>query len=83
MNEIITIPWSGWELGEEIGRGGFGAVYRITRPATEEESALKVLRIPRDAGELQAMRVEGYDNDSIAEVSRSGPQYFFGFRVRL
>ena len=71
MNEIITIPWSGWELGEEIGRGGFGAVYRITRPATEEESALKVLRIPRDAGELQAMRVEGYDNDSIAEVFQS------------
>ena len=43
MSEV-RIPWEGWELREQLGSGGFGTVYRIVRPMTSEESAMKNIR---------------------------------------
>ena len=67
MSEV-RIPWEGWELREQLGSGGFGTVYRIVRPMTSEESAMKVLSIPKDASEINSLRVEGFDEKSISGV---------------
>ena len=67
MSEV-RIPWAGWELREQLGSGGFGTVYRIENPGTGEQSAMKVLSLPKDASEINALRVEGYDNPSIAGI---------------
>lgn len=60
-------------------RGGtylnLSAQYDLTKNVQVKLQALNV------TGTQDIMYKGGYD--SIAEVSRSGPQYFFGFRVRL
>ena len=68
MNNI-TIPWPGWTVVREIGRGGFGTVYEISRTdqfGYEEKAALKVIRIPNEAGVIDQFRMDGYDNASIS-----------------
>ena len=68
----IKIPWEGWELAKEkpIGRGGFGEVYEIKRNmyGLEERAAMKILSIPKDESDLDALRFEGLDDDSIART---------------
>lgn len=68
----IKIPWEGWELANEkpIGRGGFGEVYEIKRNmyGLEERAAMKILSIPKDESDLDALRFEGLDDDSIART---------------
>ena len=68
MNNI-TIPWPGWTVVRRIGRGGFGTVYEISRRdqfGYEEKAALKVIRIPDEAGVIDQFRMDGYDNASIS-----------------
>ena len=68
MNNI-TIPWPDWTIVREIGRGGFGTVYEISRRdqfGYEERSALKIISIPYEAGEISQLRMDGYDNAAIA-----------------
>lgn len=69
---MVKIPWEGWELAGEvpIGKGGFGEVYEIRRNmyGLEEHAAMKVLRIPKDERDLDALRFEGMDDDSIART---------------
>ena len=38
----------GWEICEEIGRGGYGTVYRVRNRRLGDYSALKWIRIQRD-----------------------------------
>ena len=68
----IKIPWEGWELAKEkpIGSGGFGKVYEIRRSmyGLEEKAAMKILSIPKDESDLDALRFEGLDDDSIART---------------
>lgn len=68
----IKIPWEGWELAKEkpIGKGGFGEVYEIKRNmyGLEERAAMKILSIPKDESDLDALRFEGLDDDSIART---------------
>ena len=73
MREInmnnVTIPWLDWTIVREIGRGGFGTVYEISRTdqfGYEEKAALKVIRIPNEAGVIDQFRMDGYDNASIS-----------------
>lgn len=68
MNNI-TIPWPDWTIVREIGRGGFGTVYEISRKdqyGGEEKAALKVIRIPNEAEVINQFRMDGYDDASIS-----------------
>lgn len=62
--------WPGWEIEKCIGKGGFGAVYEIKREVfgDEERCALKIITIPKDPGEIEYMRCEGMDDDSITNT---------------
>ena len=63
--------WPGWETVGLIGRGSFGAVYKIQRNVlgNVEEAALKVISIPQNAGDIDSLYDDGYDeiilNDDI------------------
>ena len=69
MDNII-IPWEGWEMAKDkpIGRGGFGEVYEIKRLnfEYEEHSAMKLLHVPKDENDIDYLRLEGRDDESIA-----------------
>ena len=45
----------GYELGEKIGVGGFGAVYRATQPLVEREVAIKII-LPQYADHPEFIR---------------------------
>lgn len=59
--------WNGWVIKEKLGKGSFGAVYRIEREEFGRvyESALKVIRIPTDDSEIHALINDGMDDNSI------------------
>lgn len=61
--------WQGWKISEYIGEGAFGKVYKIVKQefGHNYESALKVLTIPSNKGELASILNDGYDEES-AEV---------------
>ena len=64
-----SIYWPGWKTGEQIGKGGFGAVYRLRRNeefGVQEEAALKHLVIPQDENEIRVLRMSGMDDESIS-----------------
>ena len=59
--------WREWEIAELLGKGSFGEVYRIVRKGFDnftEESALKVIRIPQDPSDYQAVLEEGMSQES-------------------
>lgn len=62
--------WPGWDIGERIGKGGFGAVYEIRREVFGdiERCALKIITIPKDSGEIEYMRCEGMDDETITST---------------
>ncbi|MCL2227865.1 MAG: protein kinase [Oscillospiraceae bacterium] len=74
--------WPEWKIGDVIGEGSFGKVYKATR---EEHglttfSAIKVISIPQNDSELASLRSEGWSegatktyfegivNDFISEI---------------
>lgn len=67
------VNWPGWQVDRMIGSGSFGAVYEISRDifGARERSALKVIPIPADRGEVDKLRAQGYDDASIANHFRS------------
>ena len=64
--EVLKI-WPDWKPVKLIGEGSFGKVYEITRNnfGIEEHCALKVISIPSSVAELESMRNEGMDDQSI------------------
>ena len=64
--EVLNI-WPDWKAVRLIGEGSFGKVYEITRNnfSIEEHCALKVISIPSSDAELESMRNEGMDDESI------------------
>lgn len=62
-----NLRWPGWETGSRIGRGAFSTVYEIHREqyGFTERSALKVITIPHNEEEIDLLRVEGLDDESI------------------
>lgn len=54
MSEDFVIR-RGYELGEPLGKGGFGAVYRAYQPAVAREVAIKVI-LPEYASEEEFIR---------------------------
>ena len=65
--------WTGWETTEYIGEGSFGKVYKITREdfGHTYESALKVITIPANKGELASVLNDGFDEESATMYFRS------------
>lgn len=59
--------WPGWEVVAELGGGSFGRVYQIRRNTFGhvENAALKVITIPHDRSEIDAMTAEGCDRQAI------------------
>ena len=72
-NDLPNAFWPGWETGELIGRGSFGAVYEIHRQIFDirETAALKVISIPQNASEIEEMYEDGYDDESITSTFHS------------
>lgn len=60
--------WGAWYIEEEIGKGSFGHVFKIKREDFGETyySALKIISIPNEAGEVSSLRAEGMDAASIS-----------------
>lgn len=65
--------WPGWETVRLIGRGSFGAVYEIQRKIFNEteKAALKVITIPQNDGDVDEMRSDGFDDESITATFHS------------
>ena len=64
---VNSTIWPDWELVRQIGRGSFGKVYEIKRIIGDciEVAALKVITIPRNNDEIEDLRSNGYDDESI------------------
>lgn len=69
----VHIPWPDWVLEELIGRGQYGAVYRISRTklGITEYAAMKMISIPNDPQQIATDFSCGYDKDSISEKYKS------------
>ena len=62
--------WPGWETKRLIGRGSYGAVYEIERDTLgeKERAALKLLTIPQSSDEIDNLKAEGCDDQSITNT---------------
>ena len=69
MNNLMP-TWPGWETVRLIGRGSFGTVYEIQREVfgDVERAALKHISIPQSDSEIDSLRGEGLDGESITET---------------
>ncbi len=69
MTNETHSAWPGWETVRLIGSGSFGAVYEIQRDVlgTIEKAALKVISVPQNDSDLDELRAEGYDDESITQ----------------
>ena len=68
-NELIL--WPGWKTVGQLGGGSFGTVYRIERELPDGQTAkaaLKVISIPKGSSDIQMLRAEGYDDQSITNT---------------
>lgn len=68
MGNGINIPWSDWDVGPVIGRGGFGTVYRIEKElfGKKEIAALKIMSIPETQEAIDELYSKDYDDASIS-----------------
>lgn len=64
--------WPGWQTVRQIGRGSYGAVYEIERDVFghRERAALKVITIPQSDSEIEELRSDGLDEESITRRFR-------------
>lgn len=56
-----------WKIGELLGEGSFGEVYKLYREDFGEvyESALKIITVPRTKGEIKSALSDGMDEESV------------------
>ena len=73
MTNYQLPSWPGWETTRLIGCGSYGAVYEIERDilGSVEKAALKVISIPQNAGDIDEMYGDGYDEESITSTFKS------------
>lgn len=62
-----------YKIDSVIGNGAFGQVYRIVREEFGHtyEAALKVIELPKDPSEVEAMRREGMSKQNVTEYYQS------------
>lgn len=66
-------PWAEWKIVEKIGEGSFGKVYKAQRSERGKffYSAIKVINIPGSQSELNCVRSEAGDDQSVREYFRN------------
>ena len=66
-------PWAEWKIVEKIGEGSFGKVYKAQRSERGKSfySAIKVIHIPGSQSELNSVRSEAGDDQSVREYFRN------------
>lgn len=64
--EKISSFWPGWQIGELIGQGSYGKVYKAFKQEHSllSVAAIKVISIPQSNAEIEALRMEGLDASS-------------------
>lgn len=67
--QLPVSAWPEWKIVEKIGEGSFGKVYKARRTEHGKNfySAIKVITIPSNAGELSSVRSENPDEQSVKE----------------
>ena len=71
--QLPVSVWPEWKIVEKIGEGSFGKVYKARRTEQGKTfySAIKVITIPSNAGELSSVRSENPDEQSVKEYFQS------------
>ena len=71
--EVPVSVWPEWKLVEKIGEGSFGKVYKAKRTERGRSfySAIKIISIPGNKGELDSIRSEMNDEQSTREYFRN------------
>ena len=71
--QLPVSVWPEWKIVEKIGEGSFGKVYKARRTEQGKTfySAIKVITIPSNAGELSSVRSESPDEQSVKEYFHS------------
>ncbi len=61
----ISAFWPDWSIGEKIGEGSFGTVYRCVCNAKGKltERAVKIISIPQSEKEIESLRLDGMSED--------------------
>ena len=67
--QLPVSAWPEWKIVEKIGEGAFGKAYKARRTEQGKTfySAIKVITIPSNAGELSSVRSENPDEQSVKE----------------
>ena len=67
--QLPVSVWPEWKITEKIGVGSFGKVYKACRSeqGTTFYSAIKVITIPSNPGELSSVRSESPNEQSVKE----------------
>ena len=65
--KILETVWPEWKLEKELGRGSYGVVYQAVRTDSSlgSRSAIKVVSIPSNTGEVASLQAEGLDDQGI------------------
>ena len=74
MNEErICDLFPGWGIVRVIGSGSYGTVYEIARDdgIVRERAALKVITVPQNPSEIEALYDEGYDDRSVTATFKT------------
>jgi len=65
IDKLSTI-WPEWRVVSQIGEGSFGKVYKVVRNehGFTHYAAVKVISIPKNTSEYNALKSDGYDDTS-------------------
>ena len=65
MTQEIEKIWPEWKVEKRIGSGAYGSVYKAVRSDhnLNSSAAIKVISIPKDASEMEALRAECMTQD--------------------